>query len=180
MSDTKLSNQVYQVRQGEFGAIPGKPIIYWLDRSIHDLFWRLGLLSQVGVSKVGINTGHNERFVRWHWEIIISQGTTNWQRYVSGGPKKKYYGNLFYLLNWSPREMDEYPGSALRARNYQGKEGITYGLIGSGKPAFRYLPAGFMFSSGGNCIFMEDSFKNLALLGLLNSGFSTYLLKIIN
>jgi hypothetical protein len=177
---TSLPANIYRLRQGEFDVIPGKPLIYWLNEDIRELFKKLDLLSEVGVSKVGINTGHNERFVRWHWELSPADSSANWQPYVSGGPKKRYYGNLFYFLNWSQDEISEYPGSALRAREYQGKEGLTYGLIGSGKPAFRYLPSGYMFSSGGNCIFMDHASDLLALLGILNSSISTYLLKILN
>jgi hypothetical protein len=177
---TPLPANVYRLSQRDFDAIPGTPLVYWLNTNIRDLFNKLDLLSDVGISKVGINTGHNERFIRWHWEVLKNPSTVNWQSYVSGGPKNRYYGNLFYFLNWSQEEMNEYPGSALRAREYQGKEGITYGLIGSSKPTFRYLPSGYIFSSGGNCIFMDKTEDLLALLGILNSGFSTYILKIIN
>jgi len=73
-----------------------------------------------------------------------------------------------------------YSGSALRAKEYQGQEGLTYGLIGSSGPSVRYLPPGYFFSSGGNCIFPNDSGSLLALLGVLNSSFAACLLKIIN
>ena len=173
-------SNTYQVAQRRFDAIPGSPWLYWMSESLRTLFESLGSLSQVAESKVGINTGCNERFRRWHWEIPSSRRSPKWRPYVSGGPGKKFYGNLFYVLNWSEEEMLGYHGSALRARDYQGREGLTYGLIGSAGPTVRHLPPGYFFSSGGNCVFPDDPSLLLALLGVMNSSFAVYLFKTIN
>lgn len=171
---------VYYLAQGRFDAIPGSPWVYWLDDNLRQLFGNLPSLSDIADSKVGINTGKNERFVRHHWEIPSSFRKSQWKPYVSGGPKRKYYGNLFYVLNWSEDEMLGYSGSALRAKEYHEREGLTYGLIGSQGTSVRLMPPGYYFSSGGNCIFPKNKHNLFSLLGILNSSFAVYLLKVIN
>jgi len=173
-------SNTHRVAQRRFDAIPGSPWVYWMNERVRGLFEISNSLAEIAESKVGINTGCNERFRRWHWEIYPQKELAKWKPYVSGGPRQKFYGNLFYRLNWSEDEMLGYPGSALRAKGYHGREGLTYGLIGSYGPSVRYLPPGYFFSSGGNCIFPENYESLFTLLGILNSSFAAYILKIIN
>lgn len=180
MENLKLPSNAYFFKQFNLNRIPGKSWIYWLSNSFQQLFVETPALSSLAECKVGINTGCNERFVRFHWEVPVKNRSKMWRPYVSGGPKRKYFGNLSYVINWSEEEMQSYPGSALRALGYHGKEGLTYGLIGNKGPSIRFLPPGYSFSSGGNCIFPHNKNDLFKILGVLNSDIATYLLKVIN
>jgi len=47
MSDIKLPSEVYRLHQGDIGAIPGNPWVYWVTKNIRTLFTDLPKLGDV-------------------------------------------------------------------------------------------------------------------------------------
>jgi len=176
---TDLPPNVYRVRQRDFDAIPGSPWVYWVGDPIRALFTQLSSLREISDSVNGINTGANFRFVRYWWELLEKM-PGNWCPFVSGGTYKKWYGNLDFVVNLHLEEMRELGGSALRAQDLWFREGITYVKVSSKGFNSRFLPPGYVFSSGGNCTFPERTEDTLSLLGLLNSGLAAYILRLLN
>ena len=169
--------QVFHYQQSDFDAIPSKPWVYWVSQTVRELFHRFPLLNKQSAAVTGINTGDNLRFRRYWWEI--SDFGKRWYPFVSGGPYRKWYGNLLYLVTSDVAQMELLHGSALRGRNYWLKEGLTFCLISTSGFNARYLPPGYLFSSGGNCWFSE-SLSHQEVLGYLNSTLASYLLLLLN
>ena len=106
MSDIKLPNQVYRLHQGDFRAIPGKPIVYWLNSNLRSFFKEYPGIGKVLKAGVGQNTGDNDRFLRFWWEVSWSNigfyfnnlldtisSPKKWYPYMKGGSFLSWYGN---------------------------------------------------------------------------------------
>jgi hypothetical protein len=91
-----------------------------------------------------------------------------------------------YVINWENEgnEVIDYAKhlyktasrSIKQVKNYF-KPGITWSLISSEKISARYNPKGSVYGDAGPFILLDE---NLFLLGLLNTDFANYVLKILN
>ncbi len=174
----KENKHVYLLPQDKLKAIKSWPFIYWISDEFRYAFSKK-CLADVADAKVGMNSGGNERFVRFHWEILDLR---NWVAYSKGGPFCKWFGNNWLRINWKNNgdEIKKSPKSMLRNQAYYFKEGITYSASGS-KVSFRYLPANSLFDVGGSCIFYkQDQISNLGLLAILNTNLIRYTASCLN
>ncbi len=178
----------FTLDQDKLKIIEGWPFIYWISDEFREKFKELNLDSVANVA-VGINSGGNDRFIRFWWEVdstTISnnylQDNKKWVGYAKGGPFQKWYGNLWVYLNWEKngREIRDSEGSILRNEEFYFNEGITYSASGSKGVSFRYLPKNFIFDVGGSCIFPKKGISNTLLLGLLNSKLCFYIADCLN
>lgn len=132
-----------------------------------------------------MDTGENEAFLRFWWEVSRSRLSTDgtpgkkWYPYNKGGGFRRWYGNRESVINW------ESDGSAIRARStwssrkptlrnqdYMLREGFSWGTISSGGFSARYSPRGALFDNGGCTLFADEE---LARLGaLVNSSTADY------
>lgn len=126
-----------------------------------------------------MNSGGNERFLRFHWEI---NDLYNWKLYSKGGPYNKWNGNNWLRINWKEngRDVKESSKSILRNKEFYFKEGITYSASGSKGVSFRYLEKDAIFDVGGSCIFSKDINDNYELLAILNSNLIAYICDCLN
>ena len=172
---------VFRLQQEALKIIDGWPMVYWVGDKIRRAFRDNKPLSKYADPKFGINTGNNEKFVRFTWEIG-SKCKLNWTPYSKGGDYNRWFGNLDSVVNFDEAKMRKYSGSAIRNTDYFYREGLTYTLISSKGFSVRYLPEGFIFDGGGPCIFLPEYSKiSLSyLLGFLNSKLVGYFLKILN
>lgn len=127
-------------------------------------------------------TGNNEKYLRCFWEVENNNIKENyWVFYAKGGNYRKYYGNLFLVVDWRPSAREFYKNnrtSNLLDSSLWYKEGITYSAVTSRGTGFRYLPKGCVFDKGGPSIILE---KNIAeTLSFLNSKIADYYFKIMN
>jgi hypothetical protein len=179
MTDASLPQNVYRLAQKEFDAIPGSPWVYSVNDSIRALFLRLPQLKTISDSHNGINTGQNERFMRYCWESH-SKSNKNWKHFVNAGGYRKWYGNNQFIVNFNLPEIRELSGSALRAQHRWFQHGITYIKVSSKGFSARYMLPEYVFSSGGNATFVHNDKYLLAVLGILNSKLASYFLRLIN
>src|SRR5690606_29940913 len=92
----------FNAKPDEFKKIPGSPIAFWLPKSLLNSFDKGVKLSNVAKPIVGLQTGDNERFIRFWFEI--SNGligfnvsdlkdennlNTKWFPYTKGGEFRK-------------------------------------------------------------------------------------------
>ncbi len=194
------SNKVFILPQEKLRQIPTWPFIYWLNDGVRNLFNKM-TFEAVSISCQGIKTSDNFRFIRYWWECIrnnISFGCSShedaltskkkWFPYVKGGEINRWYGNQENVINWflNGKELKDWASSLYKNWSrtitnvkYFFLEGATYSSVTVNSLSVRYLPNGFIFDSGGSCIFNENS-NIYIILGLLNSKICGFLIKIIN
>ncbi len=151
-------------------------------------------LRDIAEAFTGLQTGDNERFIRYWFELpfqsvefqsgslVHPQGSSKkWFPYVKGSDYRKWYGNQLCVVDW------EDDGKAIRnhlsARPQNAdkyfRQGIAYNNIAKRFSA-RHVDSGFIFDQK-NSMFFADSSDNLLLtLGLLHSDAVEPFLRIIS
>lgn len=171
--------RVYHLPQDKLRQIKSWPFIYWISDDFRKKFGG-DTLEDVANPKVGMNSGGNEEFVRFHWEV---NDKTRWKFYAKGGPYNKWYGNNWTVIDWGVdgQKIKNASKSILRNQEFYFKEGITYSASGSKGVSFRYLEPGGLFDVGGSCIFYkEGEIENEVLLAILNTPLVTYISDCLN
>jgi hypothetical protein len=195
MSEKKLPNQVYRLRQSDFYAIPSKPWVYWAPPLIRSLFLSSTPMGEIAPSIHGTGTYDNFRFLRFWWEAgtrNILFGGKNWLEfenskknyvpYMKGGKFKRWYGNQEYILQllFNGGILNEFLNEkrdSIRGKDKIFNVGITYSFLTSGNFSARISPGGFIFDVAGSSLFPNNV---LLYLAILNSSFSNYILKLVN
>lgn len=165
----------YEQYSDNFATIPGAPVAYWVSEKLTEAF-TLKTLYDYTISPSQNVTGNNNRFLRKFWELAQEKIDLkdNWIFYAKGGGYRKWWGNLYDVINWTPEARNIYQyGDGLHAsqiinKDYWYKKGITWGLITSALPSFRIMPEGATFDKGGYTIIVDEFVYNFTL-GLLNS-----------
>jgi len=175
---------IYEVEKSYFDKIPRKAIVYWMSNKIRGLMDEKSLLNSVEF-KEGLTTANNELFLRlWNevkYEHIKFSEPYNinniWIPYNKGGEFRKWYGNNYYIINWSynGKIIREYQGSSFRNATYQLREGGTYSALGNNF-AVRYSQKGFAFDSKGTMFFSEKIKEKVAYF---NSNLFTKLVGLV-
>lgn len=162
-------------QQSNFSKIPGSPVAYWASMSIINAFSKTSLYKK-SVSPSQNVTGNNEKYVRKFWELNRHKigKPDKWIFYAKGGGYRRWYGNLFDIVNWTPLAREIYQhgdgkhASQIINKEYWYKQGITWGLITSATPSFRVMPEGATYDKGGSTIIVDEDIFSYSL-GLLNS-----------
>lgn len=177
----------YETSSSNFTKIPGSPIAYWVSDLFLDSYKNKKLEDIKCYARNGITTGENDLFIRLWFEVVNINN--KWYPLNKGGAYRKWYGNLFYIIDW---ENDGYRikhlvdkngkmRATLRSIDYKFEEAITMTRIGSGLTSFRFLPEGFITEGASNNIYFKDSsYDYFALLGFLNSKTCEFILKMTN
>lgn len=181
-TDSDYSSLIFHIDQNMFLDIPKYAFGYWISDCIKGLFSKDKLKCHVEF-KEGLTTANNDLFLRL-WHEVDKHRTTMfgdekiWRPYNKGGGYRKWYGNNFYLVNWSNdgQLIKDYPGSSFRNASFQLREGGTYSAL-SNDFAARYSPSGFAFDSKGTMFFDNNNLKND--LAYFNSNLFTYLVGIV-
>lgn len=188
--NSKSNKHVYKLNQQKIYEITSHPFIFWISQNFREKF-KNNLLDDYVKICVGLQTGENERFLRFWWELSDQASTVDpeWISYAKGGAFNKWQGNLWLRVNWKNDgyEIKNFFGGngRLKSRPQNEKfylhEGITYSASGRGGYAFRYLPAGHIFDVGGSSIFPVKKYKNFNyLLAFLNSKLAFYIADCLN
>ena len=204
MSQTNSNNPVpnfFLASADDFKKIPGSPIAYWMS----DVWWivfekfpTVGGLSEV---RKGLVTLNDARFIRNWFEVsfkTIKFGTEDreeskqlncrWFPVNKGGGYRKWYGFNEFIINWKNDGeelkayiVSKYNGGSytkeIRSEKFYFKENITWGSVTSGPASFRYTEKGFLFSSGGSCIFTANNIHKMLMM--LNSKIAANVLEAL-
>ena len=186
----------YRYNQNLFIKIPGSPLGYWASEKILNCFEKGKSIEELTVSRNGMTTGNNDRFLRKWYEINIvnfnnqvqdiSDETnikTKWVPYNKGGEYRKWFGNIVDVVYWFNVNdvLFKNKNTIVRNRNYYFKEGITWTLLSSSYFGVRSLEKGSVFDVNGMSMFLtQNEIERDYILGLLSSKLVKKFLEIIN
>lgn len=176
-----------------FSIIPGCPFGYWISSSMIKHFENT-ILDNISEPRSGVMTGNDSLFTRYIHEVSkyniahniysydeMVSSNYRWAIVTRGGGFRKWYGN-FDLVN------DLYKGGIniinangnyrLRDPKYYFLEGITWNMISTISPSFRYVPKGILFGNSAPVLFTKDDVSYI--LGFLNSIVASKYLEFIN
>lgn len=173
----------YELDQNIFLNLPNKAIAYTISKGMISSFSN-ELFGKYIVTREGMTTGNNDRFLRYWFEIsknktsIFNDSGKKWYPYNKGGNYRKWYGNKEYVVNWENNGneimnfKDEKTGR-IRSHNYNGeyvyKDGITWGAFSSIGASFRISNKNTLFDSKGSMAFANDNNRIYYYLAFLNS-----------
>ncbi|MEL3971109.1 BREX-1 system adenine-specific DNA-methyltransferase PglX [Rossellomorea oryzaecorticis] len=196
MKISKMSkhDKKYIFDQENFKAIPGSPVAYWLSNKFIENFKQSKNLGDFGITKKGILTGNDSRFVRLWFEVIDEKISFNTKKYeellstskkwfpiTGGGHFRRWYGNFENVVNLENNaheiKHDNTNNFRLRENTYYFLEGLTWTEVSSGLFSIRYVPQGVLFGNGGPTCFINKDI--LYFIALLNSKVSMEVLKIL-
>lgn len=183
----------HKLPQSKLKIIKSYPFIYWISDEFREKFSK-GLIENTADIRAGIQTSNNNRFLRFWWEVdsndILSDDSEEyekkWIKYSKGGPYKKWYGNLWLVIDWEEdgKKLQDFlisKGQDLHAQEYYYREGLTYSASGSKGISLRSLPPNHLFDIGGSSVFLMNDYQNLSyLIGLLNSKLVFYITDCLN
>ena len=190
----------YSSRQDNFKKILGMPIAYWASKNVIKDFLNGKLINEIADAKVGLQTGDNDKFLRYWFEVDFRKINFNaksnedaykskkkWFPTTKGGSFRKWYGNNDYVVNWENNgyEIKHYVDEKgkLRSRpqnlNYYFKKGMTWSTISSGQVSFRFHDQA-IFETKGSVLFPKDMTDFEEIFGYVNSKLVNYFLTFIS
>ncbi len=190
---------VHLLNQNEFKKIPGYSFVYWISDGIRELFRKYKPLKKYALVLLGMRTGNNDRFLRFWWEVRQEDISTDyksdrkkWVPYAKGGPYNKWYGNLWYTVNWEddgkeikqsivekfPYLKGNYSFVVTNESDYF-REGLTYSFVSSFGFSCRYMPKNCIFDVGGSSMF-PISGNPQEFSGIITSKLISFVMRILN
>lgn len=196
----KLSGK-YIMQQSEFGKIPGNTIAYWASDNLVEAFENGQPIHEIATPRAGMITGNNAKFMRLFHEVNNGSFSAScssreeardsqkkWFPYQKGGPYRKYYGNLEYVVDW---ENDGY--RLKNTKNSNGKvpahafnddfifrANVNWSALTSGSFSSRLTIKGCLFDASGSAAFPEDSEKIFEISAFLNSPVARIMISCMN
>lgn len=187
----------YRRNADTFKQIPGSPIAYWASDGLMDSFVHAKALATAGRASKGIITGDNDYSLRLWWECADSKidfkssslseamaGGKVWFPCNKGGVFRKWYGNHDYVINWINNGLNVFQHAKDTGHHSQDyddalkfKPNITWSIIGSGAPSFRYREKELSEQSGTS--FYPRSASSSFILACLNSSSALGFLKLL-
>ncbi|MGV8104383.1 MAG: BREX-1 system adenine-specific DNA-methyltransferase PglX, partial [Mesotoga sp.] len=185
----RVPQRAYTLNQSEFKKIPGYPFVYWISDRIRELFRKYKPLIKYADVRQGCATGDNDRFLRFWWEVEqedisldYKSDRKKWVPYAKGGPYNKWYGNLWWAVDYSEEtyKVLKNMGNKLPSESYYFREGLTFPMLSSAGCSFRYLPVNYIFDHAGNCMFPTEAGSLPCVLAIVNSRVTHKLLSLIS
>lgn len=203
LSNKEGQKLYYSTNQNNFYKIPSYPIGYWLSDQMLKPYFEGQPISNKLKTAIGLNTGDNNRFLRYWYEISNSicfsakdindsdNYSNKWFPYNKGGAFRKWYGNNYFVINWldNGKEIKDYAVVRNKGKHWSRyiqnldwmfKEGLTWSFISSTSFGVRKQFSGFLFDVAGSCAFPHENDTSNVLLALLNSPLAIDYLKVQN
>ena len=183
--DAFLSHQnLYVSCADNFSKIPGIPVAYWVSENFVRAFEKPKFFDY-SISDGKNVTGNNDKYLRMIWEVSnVDIGVNkHWLKYLKGGEYRKWYGNIDYIIDWSLPARTHYRtdkvGRIIPEYLWY-KQAISWTLITSYKPSFRYKAEDMTFDGGGLCIFLKNESDLKYYIGIFNSKVFESMAKVLN
>lgn len=177
----------FRCKTSDFSKIPGTPIAYWISPNFYKPFTNTSkTVGDLSFSDGQTKSGDNDKYLRQIWEVSFDRiGTDNkkWWLHPKGGPFRKWSGNVDWIIDWSEEARNHYRKdrvARILPEYLWGRKGISWTLITTYDASFRILEPGQIFNLAAPSLFFYNETDIPMVLGLLNSRFSTYILKAIN
>lgn len=183
--ERQFSQKKYEhsnVSQKKFSKIPGTPLAYWVTERVIRIFNDGKPLGKISSPKVGIQTGDNDLFVKFWFEVDFRKKQNRWFYYDKGGEGRKWYGNKELVVNWADNgtEIRSHPKSVLRNQEYYFKESIQWSRLSASNINARFTFGDSLFDINSASIFNNGGAQLHSLLGFLNSKVSAYFAAIFS
>lgn len=178
----------------DFADLPGSPIAYWASTPLRETFRSGRRVEDVAPVRQGFQTGDNDRFMRFWFEVSRSkignhcQSIVDFQSrgykfapYLKGGPFRKWYGNDEYVVAFDPENSAKLAvlGNKLPSKDRYFKESLTWSAMSSGSFGARYSGPGNTFSAKGACAFPSSHANGMLILAILNSHVSSMMFEFM-
>lgn len=188
------SKNFFRATAEDFEKIPGSPIAYWVGEKSLTVMAEADKLGSYVESRCGMNTSNNDYYLKLWYEIsyekiglgyedmtLFLKSDREYVPYNKGGPFRKWFGNLEYVLWLGGKHYEELLnlGNHLPSRQFYFKSCITWSDVTTTSLSFREMPCGSVFDGCAAVAFPEDSIKN-SLLGFLNSVYVQKLSHVLN
>lgn len=183
----------YICSQTSFQSIPGRPMGYWANPNLIECFNNIQL-NEIASPRKGNSTSDNERFLRFWSEVSENKiameyksvreamnDNKRWIPYNKGGGNRKWYGYSESLVDWEndAEEIRKIPTSVVTNEQYYMQPGLTWSTVSTKAFGVRFFNSGYIFDSGGCCIFDLGDRRNY-IAGLLNSCVLSKLVSVIS
>ena len=175
----------YYACQDNFLLLPSAPIAYWAGEAVFSAFRRGKPIKTIASPVEGIKTGDNERFLRYWFEVSVDKTTlcnqrtenTKWFKHAKGGPYRRWYGNLEYLINWQNNgaELRHFKKATISNENLFFTDAFTWSYISAGKISTRCVGNDVLYNNKGPACYCPHELRDY-LLGLSNSVVFNYIL----
>lgn len=202
-----LNKQNQFIKNQEFfNLIPDRPLAFWATEKTANLFKTESPLRNFSEPRVGLQTGDNDKFIRYWFEIDKNalsypgnykennKVSKKWFSYNKGGTYRKWYGNLDLVVKWANNGEDikndkltkleqgkiEKKNSGCWNEEYYFKEGITWSTLTTKDISFRYSEEGNLFDNKGSMVFFNDMDLQFYVMGFLNSNVANLLLSYLS
>ena len=196
----------YRASAEDFTKIPGSPIGYWLSPLLLAAFLAEPL-SKRAEFRAGLQTGDNDRFLRYWFEVSKISFIPNcksrndalsscakWFPHNKGGGFRKWNGNKEYVINWESdgheikqKKSEDLSRGKITANNskcwnqdFYFLDGLTWSSLSSADFSLRSNGPGFLFDTKGQMLFPFDTDDKGILLSVLNSKVSHKILKALS
>jgi type II restriction/modification system DNA methylase subunit YeeA len=181
----------YFVSAADLKQIPGNPIAYWISNAGYQAF-SLPPMSEVGSTRRGLQTGNKDEFIRnWfeceaeniEWRKLSKEDASNseakWFQFNNGGIFRKWYGNLYLVVNWRNDGEDiKNSGKAIiPSESLYFKSAVCWARLTTGNNAFRLHSHGVIPGDLSPCFYSHE--LELAM-AYYNSKCANYFLNAIN
>lgn len=183
-------NTLYESKIEKYKSIPNKVLAYWASERILKIFSEAMPMNQVAEPKRGMCTCANNLFYRCWFEVDYTEFCNPCQDYSDyngwvplnkGGETRKWYGNLFEVVDWknNAARLRAFKNAQIKNEDYYFLPAITWSSLTSSTLSFRYTDKGFIFDQASNGVFPEKINRKY-ILGFLNSKVAALALNIIN
>lgn len=177
------AGHVHVIELARFRGLPNGAFAYWLPKDMLAAFNKGDRLENVAEPRQGMATADNGRFLRLWTEVSQSRfgvglskdeaasSKRRWFPHNKGGNYRKWAGNQEWVVDWEhdgKELLAARPKAVIRSPQLYFQPSISWSKIGTGMPAFRYFPKGFLFDSAGLSIFGSHD-DLLRLIAVCNS-----------
>ena len=180
----------YRASAEDFSKIPGSPIAYWASHELRETFAKSKQLRDFASPRKGMVTADNPRFIRQWFEVegakfarglqsreAAKASGAKWFPYLKGGPFKRWYGNVEYVVNWENdgAELLNMKGNGYKVGStnhnleYIFKPALSWTKITTGLVSFRSTGHGFLFDDASGLCPIHDPSMQTQFAALLNS-----------
>lgn len=183
----KKNNTYFVMSFASVANIPNTYFGYWLSDIMISHLVNSEKAVKYGDAKQGLITSDNERFLRLWYEVLPSKINNKWFYYNKGGGFRRWYGNVYYLVNWENdgfeifHFVDEKGKQKSRPQNvqYYFKPALTWNDVSTADFCCRKIEKGVAFDASGPEFFSNDLISEEYLLGLFNSNTTQAFLNLI-
>lgn len=172
--------------------LPGKQFAYWISDAVEKAFLESTPLSKLGRAKRGLQTGDAPRFIRYWYEVDISELTlpdsfidsssVKWVLENNGGIVRKWYNSIMNAVLWENDGLDikNCTSSIIPSEDLYFKKCITWNKLTTKGLALKLQQTGIIPGDLSPFFIANTEKDYYYCFGLLNSCVAPYMMRALN